>query len=365
MKWLGYKRVRLTSIHCDVPDIRKREKLEHVAELAADVAAHGADFIHAPTIRSDASLLCGRDRLAAARVNKAKTIWVHVAECTDVEAKELELAENIRRRADNKADLLTQYVALKKQQIRAAEEAQGGDTVTPARRVKSDQTVTAEARKEVARAAGVTTGAVKQAEARAKKAADARNAAVEQQRKEDTPKSSLPDGFNDFDLGMDAFAADNITALHGQLHGWVLGLQKLLGELTGLEKAVALPGRNIDVIRERLQAAGHAVRDALPSSLCFYCKGQPTEDGCEPCDSHGWVGRHGGDNVPAELKARGAAARVAVDGKFVPFGGANNARQAAKTGKPAKSICVVMDGEEVPLPLDDEPPADDDQEAFA
>ena len=134
----------------------------------------------------------------------------------------------------------------------------------------------------------------------------------------------------------------------------------------------AVAGAHLQRIRERFEAAGHAVRDAIPTSLCFYCKAQPASMAtCPPCGQTGVVGRHGSDNVPPELKAGGAGARVAVDGKFVPAGGAANAAaaagfKAAVEKAKAKRIKVRgPDGAEIPLPEDEsQAPADDEELAF-
>src|SRR6185295_13430223 len=131
MRWVGYEQIRIASIHVDAANIRKRTKAAHVAELAGDIRARGEEPIHAPTVRgSDRRLLCGRDRIAALMVLKVKKIWCHVVDCTDAEARELELAENIYRRADNRAELIAELVNLKEQQLRADAKREGV-TVSP------------------------------------------------------------------------------------------------------------------------------------------------------------------------------------------------------------------------------------------
>ena len=149
MKWLGYKQVSLKSIRVDMPDIKRRMKAEHVEELARDIRARGDEPIQAPTIRAKTSaLVCGRDRYSATLLNGSKKLWVHVVECTDREAEELELAENIYRRADNRAELLARLVQLQKQKIRAEEKEATGNTVAGAggasRPPKHEKTVTKE-----------------------------------------------------------------------------------------------------------------------------------------------------------------------------------------------------------------------------
>lgn len=343
MRWLGYREVAVKSIHCDVVDIRRRMKEPHVAALAKDIAAAGEQPIHAPTVREDGqhTLLCGRDRLAASMLNKAKKLWVHIAECTDQEAKQLELRENIYRRpVDNRAEQLAQLVELQKQQIRASEAETIGDSVhdsdAASKSRKSDKQVTAAARKEVARAAGVSTAAVKKAEQRA---------ASKEVEKEEQPSAEieLPEGFNDFELDLPAEAKAAIGRTALWLNGRDWELRNILSELTDAAKTdgYALAAVHVQKIREAVQTAGHAVRAAIPASLCFFCKAQPAlTPNCNACGGMGVVGRHGGDNVPPELKRIGADTRVAVDGKIVPIGGAANAAEASKPSKPRKRLRV-------------------------
>jgi len=339
MRWLGYKRLSVKSIVLDVPDIRKRMKAPHVAELAKDEEDSGKEYIHAPTIRGeDRRLICGRDRMAGALLNKRKSIWFHVVDCTDKEAAELEEKENIYRRHSEgeRAASLARLVALQEQKLRSERDASIGDNVadagTASKPPKSDKTIKIEARRAVARAAGITPKSVKQAEARAA-AAETQLAEPELTEEEANAggKIELPPKFNTFDLDLPLASRSVISETAVWLGDWAQTINGMLRELTELDKqgTYAVAPAHIQKIRDAFQGAGHAVREAIPASLCFYCKAQPAATpNCSACGGTGVVGRHGGDNVPPEAKLVGDKARCAVGGKWVLVGAAANAAEA-------------------------------------
>src|SRR6185437_15907975 len=273
-------------------------KSPHVAALAEDENDSGREYIHAPTVRGeDRRLICGRDRMAGALLNKREKLWFHVIDCDDNEAAELEEKENIYRRHSEgeRASALARLVALQAQKIRAEEAAASCDTVTPLGAVsarKSSQTVTAEARKMVARAAGITPAAVRQAEVRAA-AKEAESAgpstagtlpggskhapAVGRKPALTEAPLELPEKFDTFGLDVPEASRSVIVSTVEWLGDWDGQLRGLLRELSEMEKhgPYAVAPAHLQRIRERIEAAGHAVRDAIPTSLCFYCKAQP------------------------------------------------------------------------------------------
>ena len=325
MKWLGYREVKLSAIVVDAADVRARMKAPHVAELAVDIKARGGDPIHAPTVRAGKmTLLCGRDRFAALSMLKARRIWAHVVECDDTEAKELELAENIYRRADNRSELIAQLVALKEQQIRAVAENKGG-TVSQL----APQTVTANARKEVARAAGVSTAAVRKAQQRAAGAAakDSDGSAGHGAAGEpptgplmplETPGAVAPKPTIDL-LGIPEDAVGQHLLRGAAEQQRIIDetdqlLRRAQFVLAGLRDAGYSPARAGD-IKAQVQRVASLVRGGRPVALCPYCKGA-TGDGS--CDSTGLATKDEFDRAPAELKDP-ANPRVAHKGQFVPW----------------------------------------------
>src|SRR5262245_18470766 len=161
MNWLGYRQVNVTAITMNQADLRRRVKLPHVVELAASVQAKGGEPIHAPTIRLSKKpdggtrrvLLCGRDRMAAELINKRKRIWVHVAECDDLEAEELEILENLHKRPEDKPALVAALAKVRE----AYHRAQDPDA--------AEQTIAAKVNADIAKATGDTVRNVKRLKA--------------------------------------------------------------------------------------------------------------------------------------------------------------------------------------------------------
>jgi hypothetical protein len=342
MKWQGFKRIGFSSVAMNVAEIRRRSKAAHVVDLAGDIKAHGEEPIQAPTVRAKTKqLVCGRDRMAALLVLRAKTVWVHVVDCTDDEAKELEIAENAYRRAENRAELIAELMRLKEQHLRAtAQVTQRNESNTVTGRRGSHDPIKTEARKQVARATGITPAAVRQAEVRAAKkvsspaghgaagdpptgAPPLKHPAGHGSTSEAERALTLPAGFRDFGLEVPKSERAALLVLVDELGEHEQWTKNLLGWLTRGERDPLrrIAGAVADRIREAAHGLGHALREAIPVGRCFYCKGRadlvPT---CTACGQTGFVGRHGGDGVPAELKAA-APLLVAIDGRSVPYAG--------------------------------------------
>jgi len=308
MKWEGYRQVKLASIHTDWSEIKRRMKSPHVKELAADIAAAGDEPIHAPTIRAQGKrLLCGRDRLAAALLNKRSRIWVHVADCDDDEAKGLELRENIYRRpVANRAEMLAELVALKEQHLRAA--AESGD-MSPLPRGASDQTVKAEARKQVARAAGITPASVKKAEQRAADKAEADPfAPVGEVASEWIPNLKLLGVPGDDARALCELAAPRQAAIdEADKH-----LRLAQAALKRVEQDTAMQQLYADVHR-----VASRVRSCRPEMICPWCKNVPAlRATCSGCQMAGYVSEEQGRGAPRELVDTNFAPLVAVNGAF-------------------------------------------------
>jgi hypothetical protein len=317
MKWFGYRQIALKSIIVDAPDIRAREKAAHVAELASDIRTRGEEPIHAPTVRAGSNtLLCGRDRFAALRTLKAKKLWVHVVDCDETEARELELAENIYRRADNRSELIAQLVSLKEQQLKSAEQAgmtrRAGVTVSQL----APQTIKAQARREVARAAGVTTAAVRQAEVRSARAKgvarDGHGAAGEpltgdQLLPHETP---VPGGNLErpcIDLlgtPREHAEADGLleecSAIQAAIDEADKYMRLALAATKPLETTLFTNGEQQEIRRE-IQRVGSLVRSKRPGSICPWCKGLAQQiPECGGCRNDRWVSAERAATAPVE-----------------------------------------------------------------
>jgi len=368
MKFVGFKEIPLKSIVIDAVDIRRRMERQHVKDLADDAEANGGEYIHPPTVREDTkALIAGRDRVAGAMVKKRKKIWVHLVECSDDEAKALELAENIYRRAldkDERAKAISALVKLREQQYRAEDEAReaAGEEVSKA----PQSTPLARARRDVAKSAGVAVETVRSHEHRVSSASEP--VAVQQapsQRVSDG-EVELPAGFQAFGLDVPQAERDRIVAAIDWMADLEGSARHVLRSLAELEKhgGGKISPASIQAIRERAQALGHAIREAAPAGLCFYCKGRPDLVGnCNGCGGTGVVGRHAGDSVPKELKSI-SPVFVAIDGEFIAIGGAPVQREKSK-GKKIRVEVVGEDGASRELVIEPDPvPAGDEEIPF-
>jgi ParB-like chromosome segregation protein Spo0J len=324
MKWQGYRQIKLSSLHLDVPDIRRRSKAAHVVELAGDIAAAGEEPIHAPTIRGkDKRLLCGRDRVAALITLKSKRAWVHVVDCTDTEAKQLELRENIYRRpVANRSEMIAELVSLKEQQIQAHREEEGV-TVSPA----PQHSAKAEARREVARAAGMTPASVKRAEMRAnaKEADPFAPAAAGEVAPAFVPNLKL--------LGVPIEHVRQLCELAAPRQAAIDEADKHLR----LAQA-ALKRAEHDTQMQQLYADVHRVasrvRSCRPEMICPWCKGVPALVAtCSGCQMAGYVSEEQGRNCPPELLGD-ADPVVVVNGQLVPYADASAGKLGAMPHKP-------------------------------
>ena len=158
MTWLGVKKVPLSRIKVE-GTFGKRKKADHVKELAKSIDRSGV--IALPVISTTNELIAGGDRLAALMLNGVKSHDVRVVEGTVTELAILQVEENLRRRVDNRDELIARYVDL----VEAGSTAQLPVAVTGnAGRPKSTRGA---AREHVARELGTTPEAVRSAEKRA------------------------------------------------------------------------------------------------------------------------------------------------------------------------------------------------------
>jgi ParB-like chromosome segregation protein Spo0J len=353
--WRGYKQVKYASIVMDVADVRKRSKATHVAELAGDIRARGDQPIHAVTVRaSDKRLLCGRDRMAALMVLKAKSVWVHLVDCNDVEARQLELAENIHRRPVDRNSLIAQLVAVTEQAL--TDGSQGQLSPAPQRGAR------AQARKEVARAAGVTPAAVKKAEQRAAQ--------------KSTAASNLPTGTSEpaavavepalftpcIDLLGLPVSRETATA-----NEWSADVQAALDEADKHLRLAQAALKKLETCtfpktpQQQLYAEVHRLADRVrshrPASICPWCKHVPAvTETCNPCVALGYVSEEVALRAPKEC-LDAASPVVMRHGQAVPYADAVAGRWPtngrAAPAKKAKGISVELpDGSEADLTVE-------------
>lgn len=174
MKWLGTREVKVSAIVLP-GDFAGRRKAAHVAELAKSIEAIGV--IEPPVVEAGSMrLVAGGDRVAAAQAAGLKRIEVRLVEGSPRELERVRIEENLRRRHDDRDELICQLLLLDSE----ADDAEPSET-THTQRGETEQVVTKDAqgvrgktergkrREEVAKALGMTPAAVKQADHRAAK----------------------------------------------------------------------------------------------------------------------------------------------------------------------------------------------------
>lgn len=362
MKWLGYKLTKVSAIRFDIPEIKRRTKMAHVAELAADIREAGDEPIHAPTVRAGTNqLICGRDRLAAILILKSKRLWIRIAECDDREARALERRENIYRRPPT--DRQREIAELSELKFRELTADQAG-TLSPL----SDQTIKAKARKEVAKAAGISPASVKKAEQRAAAAkvppSDGAGAAGNDPAGHDhgsgesrSPAPPVAEPSINL-LGVDEpharYAAEQAAADQAAIDKAASLLQQAQAVLA---KATACTPHQ--EIKAEINRVAGRVRARRPAAICPWCKACPPEvlgAPCAPCGGLGYVPMEIANRAPTELIDHDAPL-VAIDGKFYPWADVRDGKAPPKNGhaKKAKKSISVQDeqGNEIPLDMDE------------
>jgi len=94
----GHEEVELASL--ELPeDIQQRMQGENANKLATSLRLHGG-YIHDPAIRlDDRRIIVGRDRIAGALIEGLTYLTMKLVQCSDAEAEQLEIEENLHRRA--------------------------------------------------------------------------------------------------------------------------------------------------------------------------------------------------------------------------------------------------------------------------
>jgi hypothetical protein len=166
--------------------------------------------------------------------------------------------------------------------------------------------VKARAIEKVAKATGKTHAAVKQAVHRAKKA-------------EEPAPAEKPEEITLVIESMGLDIPDDIrkqTALeHAGLSALHRELVSLQGKLTRFEGEV---GHQYQALKSSLHDAAVAAKNAMPESVCLWCKLTSRRKGCPGCKGKGWLTVGEMKAVTDErLLATGKDAGIWVDSKFV------------------------------------------------
>ena len=349
MKWMGYKQVGVSTISLP-SDVKRRQKMPHVIELAKSIAELGEEPIHAPTIANRTrKLIAGRDRMAALLINGVKACWVRVVEGTAQELADLEVDENLHRRHDNRDELIARRVA----KVEAQVEAELPDTASG--KSGRPKTTRGQARERVARELGTTPEAIRAAENRAAQA----DAEPPMPRQVLPPVETwgIPDAY--FPQG----ELDAIRKVQAAIDAADGKLRAAQSAIAALKEGCGQVGHRLHaLLYEQLHQVSDAVRRARVSYVCPYCKYVPTlRPTCSGCAGIGFVAAEVIEGVATELTFVDDAA-VVVDGRggFIPIAAAR-ARGVERAPirpqpKPAAKRLNIQDGDGNPIDVEDTEP---------
>lgn len=351
---LGVRSVKLAQLQMP-GDLRRRLETANVADLTEGLK-RWERFIHDPLIReSDMRIICGRDRLAAAQKAERASIEVKLCDCTDDEAAELELVENIHRRRDpqEESDMRQAYLALMEK--RAAEEQATSPTAG------RPTTPRGKARAELASKLGIS-----------KRAVEIQDKAVNEKQR----SVQLTKGLRELPAASGGWGEDDAEAelpppveLLGtepaeEFLAGVHEVQELLDEadqqlrqvqatLTKLQKAaLALPEGRWQRLYRGAHALAHDVRAARPVSVCPYCKLVPSlQQACTACGLNGYIVEDQTASVPKELLDVGAHL-VAYRGRFLPIEKVTEKAEKWSETRGGKKQIQVLGEDGKPLEVD-------------
>ncbi|HET7036571.1 MAG TPA: ParB/RepB/Spo0J family partition protein [Thermomicrobiaceae bacterium] len=324
LRWMGYKQVAVKTIVLP-SDVKKRQKLPHVVELARSIAELGDEPIHAPTIAAKSKkLIAGRDRMAALLLNGVKSCWVRMADGTAKELADLEIDENLHRRQDDRDALIARRVNKVTAEVEAAGELPDTVSGKPGRK----KTAHGQARERVARELGTTPEAIRAAEARA--------AAPDPV---PMPQQVLPP-VETWGIAETFFPQGELDAarrVQEVIDAADAKLKAAQGILSGLKDGCGQVGqRAYALLYEHVHQVADAVRRARPEYVCPYCKYVPSmRPTCPGCAGVGFTGPDSLEAVADELTHVDEYA-VVVDGRggFIPIAQA----RARNGGPPARGI---------------------------
>lgn len=275
MKRLGSRQFAIETLVW--PGMTDRAAHPDIVERADSIREVG--LLYLPMVRiSDLHVIAGRDRILALRKMGKKHAMCLAYECTDAEAKQLELTENTQRRheAGRKTSDLAALVEAtvevlkeKEPDIRIQGSGRGG-------------TLRGRAREMVAASAGVKVETVRRAEW---------NNNQERPKLDAPPKPlgrpKLRKGkFNDMGMEVDPYFAANIGGIQAYVSKAQSLMRKVIAELRMLDDS------NLPIHQERVQryikdgiAFMNNVNSLRPFSICPYCKGIETVmKDCRGCE---------------------------------------------------------------------------------
>lgn len=352
---LGVRSVKLAQLQMP-GDLRRRLETANVADLCVDLVKWER-FIHDPLIReSDMRIVCGRDRLAAAVKARRDAIEVKMCDCTDSEAEELELVENIKRRRDpqEESDMRQAYLALLEKRAADEQAPRAGSGRTPTPR--------GVARAELAEKLGISRRALeKQDKAIADKQRDVQISDSVRENPEarqggwgeDEEEAELPPAVELLGTQPTIYFLEAVGAVQELLDEADAQMRLVQGVLTKLQKvALALPEGRWQRLYRGAHALAHDVRAARPVSVCPFCKLVTSlQQACTACATNGYVVEDQTASVPKELLDVDAHL-VACRGRFMPIEKVTEKAEKWTEARGGKKQVAILGEDGKPLAVD-------------
>lgn len=346
MKWAGYAEVPIKRL--TLPgDIPARQQMPRVMDLARSIELLGDEPINALVVdRATMTLIAGRDRVAALLRLKAKKAWCHMAsDVSDQDRLDLEIDENLHRRADDRDKLIASRVAKV-----AADLIPDKMSAINAGKTGAKKTAKGVAREQVARELDTTPEAVRAAEKRARDEEDAQIAVAQE----------IAPPVETWGVSVEHLAQEfaSVRIAQEAMRAADRHLQSAQRVLGGIEDGGGVAAQLGVLVYNSVHQAAALLRSRIPTALCPYCKGMLTKrEKCGGCSAIGYVSDDALLGVADELKLSGKLACV-PDGKggfkrlasAGPYGGVTG--QSSVT--PKKLQIQDAEGNPLKLPTPDE-----------
>ena len=302
MHTIGLKEVKISNLKLPGNWAEYLES-EEVQERAKSIERHG--LIHEPLVRkSDMSLIVGRRRVAAHVVNGEDTVMVKLIECTDQEAEELELVENLERHHASPGEQRKLTVAL----VDLYERLEKGKPAVklPGKKRGRKKTPRGRAREIVAEQIGIEPESVRRAEVRERSS--------QKDDAEDAPSPILLWTLEVDDAYMEAMR--DIQANISRALGKLRDVRKFLMAIQTNDHAQS---DRMEPILEALTELRKRIEGHRPVSLCPACKYlDEYSHNCAACAGTGWATETQFSNAPKELtEGQDMVMRVLHKGKFI------------------------------------------------
>lgn len=288
MEFLKDVTVKVSSLNLP-SGIKARMKEPHVVELAESIRLNGGEPMNRPLFRWPVrDLIAGGDRMAATLLNKTAKITVRRVKCSDQEAKRLELDENLRRRQDNRKEMLAEASKLKAAELKAeqeakAKEAKESGTPVPA---KKPEPIKKQAREAVAAKAGIKAESVRKAEQRAKKAA-------EPKKEPPPPKPPVETLGVELSKGL-IHVIDRIQVCTEEFQESSKTLLREVSRIAGI-----LPAPVLVRLQDAAKALGDVGKEVHPACVCPKCRAKGDEK-CQLCKGAHYVREEQMRDIPKE-----------------------------------------------------------------